>query len=129
MVNTVEYELILYAFLVFLDMVLGTYAHIFITKDSCSKDAKAGALKKLVVLIFMSACVGVYDMDNIIGFDQSLVSSNVVVSVKSIVVAIVAYMCYFEFVSVAANFALVTGVDLTKIPGVANELNKKKGGQ
>ena len=125
MVNTVEYELILYTFLSILDIVLGTYAHLFISKDSCSKDAKAGVLKKLVVLIFMATCVFMYDIDHFISFDKSLMASTVISDIKSVIIAIVAYMSYFEFISVAANFSLVTGVDLTKIPGVASELKKK----
>lgn len=125
MVNTVEYELILYTLLTILDIVLGTYAHVFVRKDSCSRDATAGVLKKLVVLIFMATCVGLYDIDHFISFDKSLAASTVISDIKSVIIAIVAYMCYFEFVSVAANFSLVTGVDLTKIPGVANEIKKK----
>ena len=125
MVNSVEYELILYTFLTILDIIFGTYAHVFVSKDSCSKDAKAGALKKLVVLVFMVTCVGMYDIDRFISLDSGLASSTLISSIKSVIIAIVAYMCYFEFISVAANFSLVTGVDLTKIPGVASELKKK----
>ena len=127
MVTTIEYELIIYTFLTIMDMVLGTYVHVFIVKDSCSKNAKAGALKKLVVLTFMVVCVVAYDIDRFIPIDQSLTSSTLLTDIKSVIVAVVAYMVYFEFVSVAANFALVTGVDLTKIPGVSSELKKKKG--
>lgn len=127
MVSAVEYEVILYALLTLMDIVLGTYVHVYVTKDSCSKAAKAGALKKLVVLVFMVGCVLVYDMDHFIPLDKSLMASALLTEIKSVIVAVVAYMCYFEFISVAANFALVTGVDITKIPGVSNELKKKKG--
>lgn len=127
MVTTIEYELIVYTFLTIMDIILGTYAHVFITKDSCSKDAKAGAMKKVVILVFMVTCVIVYDIDRFIPMDSTLLASSLLTDIKSVIVAVVAYMIYFEFVSVSANFALVTGVDLTKIPGVTNELKKKKG--
>ena len=128
MVNTVEYELILYTFLTVLDIIFGTYSHVFVKKDSSSTAAKAGVLKKLMVLVFMATCVCFYDIERFIPMDSVLVNSALINDIKSIIIAIVAYMCYFEFISVAANFSMVTGVDLTKIPGVASELEKKERG-
>lgn len=126
MVNIVEYEFILYTICTVADVVLGTFVHVAVKKDSNSNDARVGALKKLVVLLFMSFALGVYDLDKFIMFDQGLKAMPLINEIKAAIIAIYGYMCYFEFVSVAANFALITGVDLTKIPGVESEINKKE---
>lgn len=126
MVNIVEYEFILYTICTVADIVLGTFVHVAIKKDSNSSDARTGALKKLVILLFMSFALGVYDLDKFIMFDQGLKAMPLINEIKAAIIAIYGYMCYFEFVSVAANFALITGVDLTKIPGVESEIKKKE---
>ena len=126
MVNIVEYEFILYTIFTVADIVLGTFVHVAIKKDSNSSDARIGTLKKLIVLLFMSFALGVYDLDKFIMFDQGLKAMPLINEIKAAIIAIYGYMCYFEFVSVAANFALITGVDMTKIPGVESEINKKE---
>lgn len=125
-VNLVEYEFVLYTIFTVADMVLGTFVHVAVRKDSSSGNARIGALKKLVILLFMSFALGVYDLDKVLVLDQSAQALPLMGEIKSAVVAIFGYMSYFEFVSVAANFALITGVDMTKIPGVANEIKVKK---
>ena len=125
-VNIVEYEFILYTIFTLADMVLGTFVHVAVKKDSNSSDARYGALKKLVILLFMGFAQGVYDLDKFFLINQSSQAFPLVSEIKAAIVAIFAYMCYFEFVSVAANFAIITGVDLTKIPGVASEIEVKK---
>lgn len=125
-VNLVEYEFVLYTIFTVADMVLGTFVHVAVKKDSSSGNARIGALKKLVILLFMSFALGVYDLDKVLVLDQSAQALPLMGEIKSAVVAIFGYMSYFEFVSVAANFALITGVDMTKIPGVANEIKVKK---
>ena len=125
-VNIVEYEFILYTICTVADIVLGTFVHVAVKKDSNSSDARYGALKKLVILLFMSFALGVYDLDKFIMLGQNSQGLQLVSEIKAAIVAIYAYMCYFEFVSVAANFAIITGVDITKIPGVANEIEVKK---
>lgn len=125
-VNFVEYEFVLYTIFTVADMVLGTFVHVAVKKDSTSGDARIGALKKLVILLFMSFALGVYDLDKVLVLDQSVQALPLMGEIKSAIVAIFGYMSYFEFVSVAANFALITGVDMTKIPGVANEIKVKK---
>lgn len=125
-VNFVEYEFVLYTILTVADMVLGTFVHVAVKKDSNSSEARIGALKKLVILLFMGFALGVYDLDKVLVLDQSVRGLPLIGEIKSAIIAIFGYMCYFEFVSVAANFALITGVDMTKIPGVANEIEVKK---
>lgn len=128
-VNLVEYEFILYTIFTIADMVLGTFVHVAVKKDSNSSDARYGALKKLVILLFMGFALGIYDLDKFVTLDQSSQVMPLVGEIKAAIVAIFAYMCYFEFVSVAANFAIITGIDLTKIPGVASEIEVKKEGK
>ena len=125
-VNLVEYEFILYTIFTVADMVLGTFVHVAVKKDCNSSDARYGALKKLVILLFMGFALGVYDLDKFIPLGQSSQVLPLVGEIKAAIVAIFAYMCYFEFVSVSANFAIITDVDLTKIPGVASEIKVKK---
>ena len=124
--NLVEYEFILYTIFTVADMVLGTFVHVAVKKDSNSSDARYGALKKLVILLFMGFALGVYDLDKFFMLNQSAQALPLVSEIKAAIIAIFGYMCYFEFVSVAANFAIITGVDMTKIPGVANEIDVKK---
>lgn len=125
-VNLVEYEFILYTIFTVADMVLGTFVHMAVKKDSNSSDARYGALKKLVILLFMGFALGVYDLDKFVMLNQGSQVMPLVSEIKAAIVAIFGYMCYFEFVSVAANFAIITGVDMTKIPGVASEIDVKK---
>ena len=125
-VNIVEYEFILYTICTVADMVLGTFVHVAVKKDSNSSDARYGALKKLVILLFMGFALGVYDLDKFVMLNQSSQALPLVSEIKAAIIAIFGYMCYFEFVSVAANFAIITGVDMTKIPGVASEIEVKK---
>lgn len=125
-VNFVEYEFVLYTIFTVADMVLGTFVHVAVKKDSSSGTARIGALKKLVILLFMSFALGVYDLDKVLVLDKSVQALPLMGEIKSAIIAIFGYMSYFEFVSVAANFALITGVDMTKIPGVTNEIKVKK---
>lgn len=126
MVNIVEYEFIIYTFLTIIDIILGTFVHTFVKKDNTSNKAKIGALKKLSILLFMGFALITYDLDRFITFDPTLVAMPLIANIKSAVIAIFGYMCYFEFVSVAANFSLLSGVDLTKIPGVSSEVKEKR---
>lgn len=127
MVNLVEYEFVIYLFLTFVDIIFATFYHIYVKKDANSGKAKIGAAKKLLILLFMALCLVVYDLDRFIPFGDGLVKAPVIAQIKAAIIAIFAYMCYFEFVSVAANFSLLSGVDLTKIPGVKAELKDKRG--
>lgn len=126
MVNIVEYEFIIYTFLTIVDIILGTFVHTFVKKDNTSSKAKIGALKKLLVLMFMGFALITYDLDKVITFDPALKAMPLIANIKSGVIAIFGYMCYFEFVSVAANFSLLSGIDLTKIPGVSSEIKEKR---
>ena len=125
--NMVEYEFVLYTIFTIADMLLGTFVHVAIKKDSNSSDARYGALKKLVILLFMGFALGIYDMDKFLILGPAITGQPLIGEIKSAIIAIFAYMCYFEFVSVAANFAIISGVDLSKIPGVSNEIDIKKG--
>lgn len=127
MVNIVEYEFIIYTFLTIVDIILGTFVHTFVKKDSTSNKAKVGALKKLFILLFMGFALIIYDLDRFLTFDPALKALPIITNIKSAVIAIFGYMCYFEFISVAANFSLLSGVDLTKIPGVSSEIEGKRG--
>lgn len=127
MVNIVEYEFIIYTFLTIVDITLGTFVHTFVKKDSTSSKAKIGVLKKLSILMFMGFALVTYDLDRFIPLDPTLKAMPLIANIKSAVIAIFGYMCYFEFVSVAANFSLLSGVDLTKIPGVSSEIKEKRG--
>lgn len=127
MVNIVEYEFIIYTFLTIVDITLGTFVHTFVKKDSTSSKAKIGVLKKLFILMFMGFALVTYDLDRFIPLDPTLKAMPLIANIKSAVIAIFGYMCYFEFVSVAANFSLLSGVDLTKIPGVSSEIKEKRG--
>lgn len=123
----IEYEFILYAVFTVADMILGTFVHVAVKKDSNSSDAKYGALKKLVILLFMAFALCLYDMDKFVFIGQNISGLPLIAEIKAAIVAIYGYMCYFEFISVAANFAVITGIDLSKIPGVTSEVDAKKG--
>lgn len=127
MVNIVEYEFVIYVFLTFIDIIFATFYHVHVKKDATSDAAKLGATKKLLILLFMALCLVVYDMDRFITFGSGLVNTPIIAQIKSAIIAIFAYMCYFEFVSVAANFSLLSGVDLAHIPGVQSEIKEKRG--
>lgn len=123
----IEYEFVLYTIFTIADMILGTFVHVAVKKDSNSSDAKYGALKKLVILLFMTFALALYDMDKFVFIGQNISSLPLVSEIKAAIVAIYAYMTYFEFISVAANFGIITGIDLSKIPGVTSEIDAKKG--
>lgn len=127
MVNVVEYEFVIFLLLTFIDIIFATFYHVHVKKDATSSVAKLGATKKLLILLFMALCLLVYDMDRFISFGGGLVNDPVIPQIKGAIIAIFAYMCYFEFVSVAANFSLLSGVDLTNIPGVKSEIKDKRG--
>lgn len=122
--GVLEFECFLIFVMCIMDMILGTISHVFFKKDNLSGDAEASIGKKLVImctLVFILLIVHANDFHTFAPEVKSVLDmANKTAS------GVVVIFLYYELTSILKHIQNMTGIDMSKVPGVKSEVENSK---
>lgn len=116
-----EYESVLLFILIAVDILIGSINHIFKLKDNISSIASESLANKCVQAVCVLAMLLVMHANDFGVFDPANVAplKN---SCYTLFSTIILAFLYYELTSVLKHVSIITGIDLSIIPGVKAEL-------
>lgn len=120
--GVLEYESVLVFILIALDIIVGSINHIFKLKDNVSSIASESLANKCVQVVCVLAMLLVVH-SNDFGLFKNVEIAPVKNTCRTLFATIIVAFLYYELTSVLKHISIITGIDLTIIPGVKSELN------
>lgn len=117
-----EYESVLVFVLIALDIIIGSINHVFKLKDNVSSIASESLANKCVQVVCILAMLFVVH-SNDFGLFKNIEIAPVKNSCRTLFATIIIAFLYYELTSVLKHISIITGIDLSMIPGVKSELN------
>ena len=117
-----NYELCCLCTLACLDLILGYIRSIFITRDFVLKKSIVGVIKKLALIIGVSAIYFSIEIAN--GFNVTQLAWIDYLTVAYGLIILLA--CFSEFISVVANLSIITNINFDKIKIIEDNIKKKE---
>lgn len=124
--GSLEFECAVIFVMCLCDMILGTISHVFFKKDNSSESAETSIGRKLVIMITLIGILIIVHLNDYNSFNQEV--KSVLQMANNTASAVVVIFLYYELTSVLRHISDMTGIDLSKIPGVQQEIDSHKKG-